>query len=258
MNEYASGEIARTDPLAPILPDWPAPANVRAFSTTRAGGVSSPPFQSLNLSFASGDDPECVKRNRARVESGLNLPESPRWLKQVHGNRVVDAARAARHPAADAATSGRSNQVLAVTAADCIPVLFCECHGRQVAAAHAGWRGLAAGVLENTVAALASDPTQLLAWLGPGIGADAFEVGPEVRDAFLAGDPDAAPAFRPGNGDRLLADLYRLARLRLERSGVNAVFGAEHCTYRDAARFFSYRRDGKRSGRMGTFIWLEG
>ncbi len=243
--------------LSPIVPDWPAPANVRAYATTRVGGVSRAPFHSLNLSFSSGDDPKCVERNRARVAEALGLPEAPRWLKQVHGTRVVEADAASSRPEADAAFAMRPGPTLAVTTADCIPVLFCHRGGAQVAAAHAGWRGLAAGVLESTLAALQSDPADLMAWLGPGIGAQAFEVGPEVRDAFVEQDPGAAEAFLPGRGDRLMADLYGLVRRRLERAGVDRVFGGDHCTYSEPERFFSYRRDGARSGRMGTFIWLE-
>ncbi len=257
MNAQTTGGDPSPEPLAPIVPDWPAPAHVRAYSTTRLGGVSAPPFDSLNLSFSSGDKPECVKQNRARVMSALGLPEPPRWLKQVHGVRVVDADLAVHHPQADASTSNRPGEVLAVMTADCIPVLICDQLGRRVAAAHAGWRGLAAGVLEATIDAMECNTSELLAWLGPGIGPQAFEVGPEVCEAFLAADPGAAAAFRPGTGDRLLADLYQLARRRLERAGVDAVFGAEHCTYSDPSRFFSYRREGKRSGRMGSFIWLE-
>jgi YfiH family protein len=257
MSADSAGEGFAVGALAPIVPDWPAPPNVRAYSTTRVGGVSGAPFDSLNLSFSSGDDERCVEQNRARVISALAIPEPPRWLNQVHGTRVVDAELARRRPQADASTSNRPSQVLALMTADCIPVLVCDRHGRQVAAAHAGWRGLAAGVLESTIGALQSDPSDLLAWLGPGIGPEAFEVGPEVRQSFLAQDPQAARSFQRGNGDRLLADLYQLARQRLGRAGVNAVFGGEYCTYSDPARFFSYRRDGKRSGRMGSFIWLQ-
>lgn len=244
-------------PLAPIIPDWPAPAGVRAYFTTRTGGVSAAPFDSLNLSFSSGDDPVRVKQNRARVMSALDLPEPPRWLKQIHGTRVVDAELASRGPEADASISKRPGEVLAIMTADCIPLLICHRGGGRVAAAHAGWRGLAAGVVESTLAALEAEPSALLAWLGPGIGPEAFEVGPEVRDAFLDRDPGAGCCFRSGKSDRLLADLYLLTRRRLERAGVNAVFGGEHCTFSDPTRFFSYRRQGKRSGRMSAFIWLE-
>jgi len=257
MSADSTGNGSGVKTLAPVVPDWPAPSNVRAFSTTRVGGVSGPPFDSLNLSFSSGDDPECVQQNRARVASALAIPEPPRWLNQVHGTRVVNAELALHHPQADASTSNRPKQVLALMTADCIPVLICDRPGRRVAAAHAGWRGLAAGVLEGAVGALESDPSELLAWLGPGIGPNAFEVGPEVRDSFLSRDPYAARSFRRGKADRLLADLYQLARRRLQRAGVDAVFGGEYCTYSNPARFFSYRRDGKRSGRMGSFIWLE-
>jgi YfiH family protein len=257
MSADPAGAASGVETLAPVVPDWPAPPNVRAYSTTRVGGVSEAPFDSLNLSFSSGDDAERVRKNRARVMSALAIPEPPRWLKQIHGIRVVNAELALQRPQADASTSIRPGQVLAVMTADCIPVLICDRLGRRVAAAHAGWRGLAAGVLESTLGALGSDPSKLLAWLGPGIGPKAFEVGAEVLESFLAKDPGAAGSFRQGNGDRLLADLYQLARRRLERAGVQAVFGGEYCTYSDPARFFSYRRDGERSGRMGSFIWLE-
>ncbi|HSS63588.1 MAG TPA: peptidoglycan editing factor PgeF [Gammaproteobacteria bacterium] len=253
----SAGSHRRVQRLAAIVPNWPAPTKVRAYSTTRAGGVSKAPFDSLNLSYSSGDDPDCVSRNQARVMSAFSIPEPPRWLTQVHGSRVVDADQAFHCPQADASTSDRPSQVLAVMTADCIPVLICDRLGRRVAAAHAGWRGLAAGVLEGAVAALESEPSQLLAWLGPGIGPEAFEVGPEVRDAFLVKDPESARSFRQGQADRLMADLYQLARRQLERAGVGAVFGGEYCTFGDPERFFSYRRQGKRSGRMGTFIWLE-
>lgn len=253
-----AGSLRSRSAFRPVVPDWPAPPRVRAFSTTRAGGVSDPPFESLNLSFSSGDDPERVEQNRSRVISALNLPEPPRWLKQVHGTRVVDAEMALDRPHADASIASRPGQVLAVMTADCVPVLLCDRGGRRIGAAHAGWRGLAAGVLQSAVAALEGDPSELLAWLGPGIGPQAFEVGPEVREAFTTDDPEAARCFRKGNGDRLLADLYQLARRRLGRAGVNAVFGGEYCTFSEPAKFFSYRREGKRSGRMGTFIWLDG
>lgn len=235
-----------------IVPDWPAPPNVRALVTTRAGGVSAPPCDSFNLGERSGDDPAAVAANRERLRQ--LLPAEPVWLHQVHGNRVV-ALPADPGCQADAAWSARAGMPCAVLTADCLPVLFCDRQGTRVAAAHAGWRGLADGVLEATAAALEVAPGKLLAWLGPAIGQDAFEVGPEVRAAFLAHDPAAAAAFRPGRDDRWHADLYHLARQRLAAAGVAQVSGGGLCTWSDAATFYSWRRDG-RTGRMASVVWL--
>jgi YfiH family protein len=239
-----------------LVPDWPCPARVRAFVTTRAGGVSGGEYASMNLGTRSGDDPAHVARNRLIVAE--RLPAMPRWMAQVHGNAVanLDALADGDVATADAATVGEARRVAAVLTADCMPVLFCDGHGRRAGVAHAGWRGLAGGVLENTVAALEADAQDVMAWMGPAIGPDAFEVGPEVREAFLAADPAADAAFAPHGPGKYLADLYVLARQRLARAGVRRIFGGGFCTYRDSARFFSYRREPK-SGRMGTFIWLE-
>lgn len=244
-------------PLPLVLPDWPAPARVRACSSTRLGGVSKPPFDALNLGFATADEPDAVAANRARLASALDLPESPRWLAQEHGTRVLDAAAVSDRPAADASIARAPGLVCAVLTADCIPVLLCDARGRQVAAAHAGWRGLAAGVLEAAVAAFDEPPQNLLAWLGPGIGPRAFEVGPEVREAFVRVDPDAARGFRPSRGDRLLADLYQLAASRLGRAGIGKVFGGGYCSFSEPKRFYSHRRDGAGSGRMASLIWIQ-
>lgn len=243
--------------LTLLIPEWPAPAGVRSCSTTRAGGVSPSPFESLNLGKATGDEPGRVDENRARIVAALGLPEMPRWLKQTHGTQVVTADEATALPVADGCTARRSGEVCAVLTADCVPVLLCDSAGRQVGAAHAGWRGLAAGIMESSVAAFDAPPADLLAWLGPGIGADAFEVGPEVREAFLRKDPGADAAFRPSREDRLLADLYMLAERRLAAAGVEQVYGGGLCTYGDAARFYSHRRDGRQTGRMATLIWIE-
>lgn len=238
-----------------IRPDWPAPERVRAWSTTRSGGESAGPFASLNLGDHVGDDPHCVARNRARVLDRLSLPAEPLWLSQVHGCEVAQAGNAPRGCVADAAMARAPGQVCAVLTADCLPLLLCDRAGSSVAAVHAGWRGLAAGVVEQAVGALGADPGQVLAWLGPAIGPDAFEVGTEVRDLFLAADPGAGEAFRPGAEGRWLTDLGVLAVRRLERIGVRAVFGGGLCTYSDPSRFFSYRRDGV-TGRMASLIWL--
>jgi YfiH family protein len=237
-----------------IVPDWPAPAHVHALVTTRAGGVSRGPYAAMNLALHVGDDAAAVAENRRRLR--LRLPAEPRWLEQVHGKLAVDAASAQPGCRADASVAGAREVVCAVLTADCLPVLLCDEAGSAVAAAHAGWRGLAGGVVEAAVAAMRRPPENLLAWLGPAIGPQAFEVGDEVREAFLAGAPAAAAAFTPRAGGKWLADLYRLATLRLNALGVSRVFGGGFCTYREAERFYSFRREG-RTGRMASLIWME-
>ena len=239
-----------------ILPDWPAPRRVRAVTTTRAGGVSLPPYDSFNLAGHVGDDADAVAANRARLATALNLPAVPVWLQQVHGTGVVDAEHSADGTAAAGAFAGTSAVVCAVLTADCLPVLLCDRASTRVAALHAGWRGLAAGVLEAGVDALGLAPAELLAWLGPAIGPEVFEVGEEVRAAFMAADAAASAAFRPSPAGRWLADLYRLARLRLAAHGVSAVYGGGLCTFSDPDRFYSFRRE-RDTGRMASLIWLE-
>ncbi|QEL55157.1 peptidoglycan editing factor PgeF [Chromobacterium paludis] len=235
--------------------DWPAPARVRTLITTRSGGLSQPPYASLNLGGHVGDDPEAVAANRARLRD--ELPAEPAWLNQVHGVAVVDAAAVgAAAPDADASFARAPGVVCAAMTADCLPVLLCDEAGTVVAAAHAGWRGLCDGVIEAAVAAMAVPPSGLMAWLGPAIGPDAFEVGAEVRQAFLARDPAAAAAFTDIDNGKYLADIYVLARLRLEKLGIARVYGGDFCTVIDRDRFFSYRRDGV-TGRMASLIWLE-
>lgn len=237
-----------------LVPAWPAPAKVRAMQTTRAGGCSAAPWDSLNLGDHVGDDPACVRANRARLRSGL--PGEPAWLKQVHGTRVVDAALSASVVSeADAAYARQPGAVCVVMTADCLPVLFCNRAGTVVAAAHAGWRGLQAGVLEATIAAMAEAPGELLAWLGPAIGPACFEVGDDVRTAFVGSDPEAAAAFAPASPGKWLADIYRLAERRLHAVGLTSIHGGGRCTVSDRERYFSYRRDGV-TGRMATLIWL--
>ncbi len=246
-------------PLSPehwIIPDWPAPERVRAVTTTRRGGVSQDPWTSMNPADHVGDDLDAVQANRARLEDGLQLPASPLWLQQVHGTRVVDAAGTSGPVEADGAFAGRTGVVCAVLTADCLPVLLCDPNGTRVAAAHAGWRGLAAGVVEQAVAALQVPGPELLAWLGPAIGAEAYVVGDEVRTAFMKHDPGARDAFRPAASGGWHADLYRLARQRLAACGVKAVHGGGFCTFTDDRRFYSYRRDGV-TGRMASLIWIE-
>lgn len=240
-----------------IRPDWPAPARVRALATTREGGSSHGDWASLNLGDHVGDDPAAVASNRRLLAQSAGLPRAPRWLQQVHGTTVVDAATD-QLPPADAVFASEPGAVCAILTADCLPVLFCDAAGQHVAAAHAGWRGLAAGVLENTVAALvaAGAPrTGLMAWIGPAISAAAYEVGDEVRAAFLAADPAAEAGFAANARGRWQLDLVAIARQRLAAAGVQQVFGGHWCTHGDPTRFFSHRRDG-RSGRQATLIWL--
>ena len=243
-----------------LIPDWPAPENVRALQTTRNGGVSTAPYASLNLGDHVGDAPMAVARNRMLLQS--LLPSEPVWLKQVHGTVVADAGQAACWPQADACITSRPGAVCVVMTADCLPVLLCNEQGSVVGAAHAGWRGLCEGVIEQTVHAMNVPAQTLMAWLGPAIGPQAFEVGEEVRAAFVAHQPEAATAFvtsplpLAGKGNKYLADIYQLARLRLHALGITRIYGGDLCTYTDQERFFSYRRGGA-TGRMGTFIWMK-
>jgi YfiH family protein len=244
-----------------LRPDWPAPATVHAAFTLRRGGVSTAPYESLNVGAHVGDVPAAVAENRHRIRTQLELPEEPVWIEQVHGIEVLDLdeVRQAAEPrvaVADAALTRRPGHVCAVQVADCLPVLLADRDGSAVAAAHAGWRGLAAGVLEATVKKLALEPGRLLAWLGPAIGPRHFEVGEEVRRAFLAHDAAASGAFAANTRGRWQCDLAGLARRRLATLGVSTVFGGNACTYADAWSFFSYRRDG-RCGRMAALIWRE-
>lgn len=235
-----------------IIPDWPAPAAVRAFSTTRVGGVSTGPWSGFNLGLRCGDDPGNVSHNRELLNR--DLPSPPRWIQQVHGDRVwVYAGNGDQEVEADATVSFAPGEVCAVLTADCLPVFFCNRQGDRVAVAHAGWRGLAAGILESTVTALDEDPASLMAWLGPAIGPAVYEVGPEVAESFL-GEREQAFAV---HGDRYLMDLYAIARIKLKKSGVRAVSGGGFCTFSEPDRFYSYRRDGI-TGRMAHLIWFEG
>lgn len=239
-----------------ITPDWPAPSWVRALTTTRQGGMSVGPFAAMNLADHVDDDPANVAANRRLLCEAASLPAEPVWLRQVHGRGIVAADRCATGVEADGAVSRMPGHVCVVLTADCLPVLLCDRAGTRVAAAHAGWRGLAEGVIEAAVEAMQLPGTSLMAWLGPAIGPRAFEVGDEVRSAFVAQDPAAASAFHR-RGTRWHADLYRLAHQRLSALGVGEVYGGEWCTHEDGARFYSFRRDG-RTGRMASLIWLEG
>ena len=240
-----------------IVPDWPVPLHVRSVTTTRTGGVSHGPWRSMNPADHVGDDPQSVLANRAHLAAMLDLPSAPHWLKQVHGTTIADAAMAGEGVEADGSWTNCADCVCAVLTADCLPVLLSDREGSCVAAVHAGWRGLAAGVIEAAVSKLQPVGGDLLAWLGPAIGPQAFAVGEEVRAAFMAQDAGADAAFTRGADGSLHADLYALARQRLAGAGVEAVYGGGECTVTDAARFYSYRRDGD-TGRMASLIWLAG
>lgn len=233
---------------------WPAPSWVRTLSTTRAGGVSQNGWESLNLGLRCGDDPAHVAENRRRVTEALGA--TPSWLHQVHGTTVVEAGEDEVERQADASVCREAGMACVILTADCMPLLFCHQSERVVAAAHAGWRGMAAGVIEATVRAMAVDPAGILVWLGPTIGPQSFEVGDEVRAAFVATDPAATEAFKPGAPGKWWADLYHLARLRLAHLGVTQVHGGGFCTVGQPASFFSHRRDQGVTGRMGNFIWM--
>jgi YfiH family protein len=245
-------------PPAWITPDWPAPVSVRALSTLRDGGASVPPFASLNLAAHVNDVPAAVAENRRRLKEAARLPAEPSWLTQVHGIEVRDLDGGTPRDAApaDAAVTRRAGTICAILTADCLPVLLAGEGGDVVGAAHAGWRGLASGVLEAVVGALRTDPEHLLAWLGPAIGPGHFEVGPEVRDALIRADPGASGAFLANERGRFMADLAALARRRLARLGIRRIYGGGECTYAGAERYFSHRRDGA-TGRQATLIWLE-
>jgi YfiH family protein len=244
-----------------IAPAWPAPGNVKALFTTRNGGGGKSCYASCNLGTHVGDDPLTVNQNRDALRR--LLPNEPCWLKQVHGNNVVSmdrpncAARPSAPPTGDAAFSRQSGNVCAVLVADCLPILLCDRAGTVVAVVHAGWRGLAEGVIERTVSAIGPLTTSLMAWLGPAIGPNHFEVGEEVRQTFITENPSSYGAFIPHSSRRgkWFANLFLLARQRLLKAGVADVYGGGTCTFSDPARFFSYRRDGD-TGRMAGLIWL--
>ncbi len=240
-----------------IAPDWPVPPGVRAVTTTRPGGESRPPYASLNLQAGAGDVAAAVARNRARVRAFLGIEHEPCWLDQVHGSAVVRAARYDRAPRADASVGEAGSPPCAVLTADCLPVVLCDTAGTRVGIAHAGWRGLVRGVIARCVGSMDRPARELQAWLGPAIGPESYEVGPEVRDACLAATPGARLAFvpSPAGAGRWLADLYAIATRQLESLGVERIYGGGFCTYRDKSRFFSHRRDGT-TGRFATLAWI--
>lgn len=239
------------------LQDWPRHPRVYAAFTTRSGGESLAPYDSFNLAHHVDDDPDAVEGNRRRLRDALTLKQEPAWLDQVHGTRVASIGSPGPRECADASWTDQQDLACVILSADCLPVLFADTEGRCVAAAHAGWRGLAAGVLESTLSSMPVSPGAITAWLGPAISPAAFEVGGEVRDAFLAQDKTLNAAFSPGFGGRWFGDLYAIARARLSAAGVRRVHGGGRCTVSEAQEFFSYRRDG-RCGRMATLVWLRG
>jgi polyphenol oxidase len=244
-----------TDNSALIIPDWPAPVNVRAVCSSRRGGCSEGVYASLNLGDHVADASDKVAANRRRYQQMAQMPAPPVWLNQVHGTDVISLTPTTANGCnADAAVSTGRGVVATVMTADCLPLLLCDAGGTQVAAVHAGWRGLCNGVIENTLAHFAN-PAEVLVYLGPAISQTAFEVGPEVRAAFIAQMPEAAQAFIAGNDGKWWADLYLLARQRLARCGVQQIYGGNHCTYQQTELFFSYRRDGQ-TGRMASSVWL--
>jgi YfiH family protein len=238
-----------------IVPDWPAAANVRAFATTRADGASRGRYAGLNLARHVGDDERAVAQNRDALRR--HLPAEPVWLEQVHGTAVVDSESAVPSSRADGAVAHTRRHVCAVLTADCLPVLLAARAGGVVGIAHAGWRGLAGGIVEATIARMGLPGADVLAWLGPGISQAAYEVGTDVYESFVREDPGAREAFRDGAPGKYHADLYALARRRLSAAGVTAVHGGGFCTYLEPDRFYSYRRDGAATGRMATLIWID-
>lgn len=243
-----------------IKPEWPAPSNIHAYTTTREDGYSPPPYASLNLGKSVHDDASFVSKNRELLISFLGLPSEPVWLKQVHSNKVIniDQLSSTIQPEADAAITTVSNRVCIVTTADCLPVLICNRSGTKAAAIHAGWRGLANGIIENTLTELQEPGEQLLAWLGPAIGPTQFEVSQDVVTAFVEKDPQAQAAFTPkaATPGKWLGNLYLLATQRLQNHDLINIYGGNHCTYCDEKNFYSYRRDQGITGRMATLIWL--
>lgn len=247
-----------------IVPDWPVPGHVKALFTTRTGGVSNNTkgiYESFNLGMHVNDKPDHVATNRALL--CRYLPNSPKWLQQVHGADHIWVEQSVDHPCADAALTRQADTVCAIMVADCLPVYLCDTAGTVIGIAHAGWRGLASGVIEQSVTAMQTDPKQLMAWLGPAIGPQHFEVGDEVRTVFVDQDSQAATAFMPAkhpaqqqSTQKWYADIFQLARLRLQQLGINRIYGGGICNYSDPERFFSYRRDGE-TGRMAALMWME-
>lgn len=240
-----------------IQPSWPAPPEIKAYTSLRSGGFSKAPFDEFNLAFHVNDEEAAVKANREKLNQALSLPKEPIWLNQVHGTLALPALASNRNQDADSSFTHQSQQVCAIMTADCLPLLICQPKGSGLAAIHAGWRGLAQGIIESTVDALQVDNSELLVWLGPAIGPDHFEVGIEVYETFLTKNPLNHSAFVRKSSNTWLADLYELARIQLRELGITAIYGGEHCTYSQKDLFFSYRRDQGKTGRMVSLIWRE-
>lgn len=245
----------KTEPLC-LTPNWPKPPNVHAYTTTRCGGYSEANYHSFNLGDHVGDQPQHVQTNRELLMSHLHLPNEPFWLEQTHSNRVVIADQSATDQNADASITRTANTVCTILTADCLPILLTNIQGTEVAAIHAGWRGLANGIIKNSIEKMHSPPNEILAWLGPAIGGSKFEVGQEVYQQFTSQNPSFAAGFAPHQQGKWLANLFVLASLELYRLGIMQIFSENLCTYNDPTRFFSYRRDGQ-TGRMATLIWFE-
>ncbi|MCH9770749.1 MAG: peptidoglycan editing factor PgeF [Gammaproteobacteria bacterium] len=240
-----------------LKPAWPAPANINAYTTLRSGGFSQAPFDSFNLGPHVNDNPAMVAKNVAKLVTDLMLPATPVWLNQVHGTKAVaiDNCIEGERPAADACYTKQSHTVCAVLTADCLPILLCDQAGTQIAAIHAGWRGLLAGVIDNTIAAMDVSGKDFMAWLGPAIGPRVFDLNAAIRLDFIQRNPDNSSCFKHKRGNVWTANIYELARINLRRLGIRQVYGGEHCTFSDSQRFFSYRRD-QTTGRIASLIWL--
>jgi len=239
-----------------IYPSWPAPPHIKAFTTTRSGGVSAAPFDSLNLGEHVGDVSMIVEQNRKILLNSTELPESPRWLSQHHGSRVIESVHWSAGMSADGIATNTLNHVCPILTADCLPILLCNQQGDRIAAVHAGWRGLANGVVENAIASFGFNNQNIMAWLGPAIGPENFEVGQDVYDSFVQHDVIAKQAFKQTDDTHYSSDIYLLARQRLRALGVIDIYGGQLCTFNDPTRFFSYRRNNV-TGRMATVIWIQ-
>lgn len=239
-----------------LQPEWPAPTTIKAFTTLRLGGVSLPPYNAFNLACHVDDSIEYVLKNRLILQENLKLPSEPIWINQIHSNIVVPALKENRDKQADASYTGLSNTVCAILTADCLPILLCNRQGTYVSAIHAGWRGLSNGIIDNILYTIPCAAQDLVVWLGPAIGPEQFEVGDDVRDLFLKNDQNSTIAFKPSKNNRWLCDIYAIARLQFKKHHITQIYGGEYCTYSDPAKFFSYRRDGAKTGRMASLIWI--
>jgi len=239
-----------------IVPDWPLPPHIQAYSTLRQCGFSESPYDSFNLAAHVDDNPEHVQKNRDHLKALLHLPTEPIWIQQTHSTIASVAVPENRGKEADATFTNQPNQVCIVLTADCLPILLCDHKGTKVSAIHAGWRGLFNGIIAETLKKMDCKKTEILAWLGPAIGPTAYEVGNEIRDIFMQSDTLSHSAFTPSKNGRWMCNLYAIARIQLQKQGIHSIYGGTHCTYSDAHNFFSYRRDGIKTGRMATLIWI--